>query len=245
MPAQPKINAQKYEELLLRRGRTVKWQESITCSCVNIDSGQPLYECKVCNGKGYTLSDPIEDVVLLQSVTNSREFDEMAGVFQVGDAVLTVGYYVPEVNPSTGLLNRTSKGRKNLIYSIGENDLITLTDDEYKTSEVLIKNTPIYGRPADTLLNSDIVEVRLVRKSDPVTGDITLYTKDVDFTLNGAQVVWQGVNQPNDGEQYTVQYTHRPVFTVFTSLPTPRFQDGQDLPRKVALRYRAGGLDKR
>lgn len=241
----PQIHADKYEELILRRGRRVQWQESITCSCINLDSGQPAYECKVCNGKGYTLSDPIEDVVLLQSVTNSREFDEMAGIFQVGDAVLTVGYYVPEVNPQTGLLNRAAPGRKNPIYQIGENDLITLTDDEYKTSEILIKNTPIYGRPADTLLNESIVEVRLVRTSDPSTGVITTYTKDVDFTLNANQIVWQGVNIPSDGEQYTVQYTHRPVFTVFTNLPTPRFQDGQDLPRKVALRYRAGGLGKK
>lgn len=199
----------------------------------------------VCNGKGFTLSAPIEDVVLFTSVTSNKMFDEMAGAFEVGDAVLTVGYYVPEANPQTGILNKRSLGRKNPIYAIGANDIITLTDDEYKTSEILVKNTPMYGRPADTLLNEEVVDVRMIRKSNPTDGTVIIYAPGTDFVMNGAEVVWQGVNKPNDGEQYTVQYTHRPVFTVFTSLPTPRFQDGQDLPRKVALRYRAGGLDKR
>jgi hypothetical protein len=239
---QVKLHANKFEELILRRGRTVKWQEAIVCSCSN--TGHPNYECQACKGMGYTLAEPREDVVILQSITHNNEFQEMAGVFEVGDAVMTVGAFVPLANPETGNLDRTSKGRKNPIYLAGKGDLITITDDEYKTSEVLVKGAPIFGRDADTVLNEDVVEVLRIQKSDPETGSITIYAPE-DYTFEGNRIVWSGVNEPADGENYTVVYTHRPVFTVFTQLPTPRYQDGQDLPKKVALRYRAGGLDRR
>jgi hypothetical protein len=240
---QVKLHASKFEELILRRGRKVLWQEAVMCSCSN--NGHPLYDCKACMGVGYTLAQPIEDVVLLQSVTSSKDFEAQAGMFELGDAVMTVGAYVPEANPVTGNLNRTSKGRKNLLFHVGQGDIITLTDDEYKTSEVLIKGTPIFGRQADTLLNEEVLEILRIQKSDPVTGAISVYARGTDFTFNKNIINWSGVNKPADGENYTVVYTHRPSFTVFTQLPTPRYQDGQDLPKKVALRYRAGGIDRR
>jgi hypothetical protein len=102
----------------------------------------------------------------------------------------------------------------------------------------------MYSRPADTLLNEEVVDILSIRQSNPVTGEVKVFTKDEDYTWNKNVIIWQGVNEPLDGEQYTVQYTHRPVFTVFTNLPTPRHQDGQDLPKRVAVRYRAGGFEK-
>lgn len=237
------IHVQKYEDMILRRGRRVKWQETITCSCVNIDSGQPQYECGACKGKGYVLSEPVEDVVLLMSVTHNKEFEEMAGIFEIGDAIMTVGRFVPEINPKTNLVNKQSRGRENPIFHIGMYDLITLTDDEYKTSEVLTKATPYYMRPADTLLNHDVIDVKSIRHMNPQTGDITIYEKDKDYTWKDNKITW--ISQAlGDGEQYTVQYTHRPVFIVLKQLPTPRYQDGQDLPKKVAIRFKPGGFDK-
>lgn len=242
MPS-PKLHSGRYEDLILRRGRTVKWQEAINCSCSN--NGHPNYECAACKGMGNILTEAVTDRVLLVSVTHNQEFQEMAGIFEVGDAIMSVGAYVPETNPDTGLINKVSKGRPNPIFQVGDGDVITLTDDAYKTSEVLTKGVPLFAREADTLINEDVVEVRRVQSVDVVTGDITVYSKDTDFTVEGNKIVWQGVNVPADGENYTVVYTHRPSFVVFTTLPTPRHQDGQDLPRKVALRYRAGGVDRR
>ncbi len=243
--SQNKLHATKFEDLIRRRGRIVKWQEAIVCSCWNLDSGQPQYDCNACKGLGYTYANPIEDLALVMSVTHNKEFEEYAGVFEVGDAVMTVGYRVPEVHPVTGNVITTVEGRKNPIFHVGMYDLITLTDDEYKTSEILIKDTPIYGREADTVLNEDVVEVLSVSKSDPLTGDITKYKIGEDFEVEKNKIKWVGVNQPMSGEQYAVQYTHRPMFTVLTQLPTPRYQDGQDLPKKVVLRYRVGGFDRR
>lgn len=194
---------------------------------------------------GKTLSEAVEDVVLLVSVTHNQDFQEMAGIFEVGDAIMTVGAYVPEPNPATGIVNKAAKGRPNPIFQVSDGDTVTLTDDAYKSSEVLVKGTPLFGREADTLVNDEVIEVVRIQKADTVTGAITIYQKDTDYTVTGSTIVWQGVNEPADGENYTVVYMHRPVFVVFTTLPTPRHQDGQDLPRKVALRYRAGGVDRR
>lgn len=243
--SQNRLHATKFEDLIRRRGRIVKWQEAIICSCWNLDSGQPQYGCQACKGLGYTYAQPIEDLALVMSVTHNKEFEESAGVFEVGDAIMTVGLRVPEVHPVTGNVITTVEGRKNPLFHVGMYDLITLTDDEYKTSEILIKDTPIYEREADTLINEDVVDVLSVSKSDPITGDITKYKLNEDFEVDGNKIKWVGVNQPMSGEQYSVQYTHRPMFTVLTQLPTPRYQDGQDLPKKVVLRYRAGGFDRR
>lgn len=240
--SQNKLHAYKYEELILRRGRRVKWQEAVTCSCINYDSGQPTYECQACDGKGFVLADPIEDTVLVQSVTHNKEFEEMAGIFEIGDAIMSVGYLVPQVHPN-GNINKVDPGRPNPIFHCGMYDLITLTDDEYKTSEVLIKNSDMYARKADTLLNEDVVDILSIRKMNPLTGEVLIYAKGVDYTWNKNKIEWLGAVEPMNGEQYTVQYTHRPVFTILKQLPTPRYQDGQNLPKRVALRYRAGGFD--
>ena len=238
-----KLHANKYEELVRRRGRIVRWQEAIMCSCWT-DLQHPLYDCNACNGYGYTYADPIDDLAIVQSVAHNKEFEEMAGVFEIGDAIMSVGRFVAEVNPVTGHPNMRVPGRENPIFHVGMFDLITLLDDDYKTSELLVKGRDIYGRPPDTLLNEDVVEVRAVRKSDIITGDITHYEAGTDYEVVGNRIEWLS-DGPGDGEQYSVQYTHRPVFTVLTQLPSPRYQDGQDLPKKVALRYRAGGYDRK
>jgi hypothetical protein len=238
------LHAKKFEELIRRRGRRVKWQEAIMCSCWNLDSGQPQYACQSCKGLGYTYAPAVEDVALVTSITHSKSFDASAGVFEIGDAVLTVGFYVPEANPNTGIIDATRNGRENPLFHVGMHDLITLTDDEYKTSEILVKGQDIYSRPADTLLNEDVVHIKSIRQSDPVTGDLQVFEADTDYRLEGNRIEWTGQNAPAEGTQYSVQYTHRPMFTVLTTLPTQRYQDNQDLPRNVALRYRAGGFDR-
>lgn len=237
----PQIHAEKFEVLIQRRGREVKWEEAILCSCWNLTSGQPDYNCKACKGKGHTYNTPVLGIVLFTSVTANADFQDMAGMFQIGDAVMTVPKRM-WLRTATGWDMRTFENVP--LYNVGMYDLITLTDDEYKTSEVLIKGEPMYGRPADTLINDTVTAIQVVRKSDPVTGAITDYVPGVDYTNTADTINWlAGGNAPDDGEQYSVIYRHHPVFTVLTTLPKPRHQDGNDLPRYVALRYRAGGFE--
>lgn len=238
------LNAVKFEDKIRRRGRIVKWQEAIVCSCVNMDSGSPDYNCEACKGLGQTYAEPVEDLALIQSIVHSKAFEETVGAFELGDAMMTVGHKVPATNPATGYLDATKPGRLNPLFHVGMYDIITLTDDVYKTSEVLVKGQNIYARPADTLLNVDVLDVTAIRTSDRVTGVITSYEQGTDYVVEGNVIKWVGDNQPMYGEQYSVQYTHRPSFIVLVQLPTQRYQDKQELPRSVVLRYRAGGFDR-
>lgn len=237
----PVLHADKFEVLIQKHGREVRWEEAILCSCWNLVSGQPDYNCLVCGGKGHTYSAPVNGVVLFTSITANVDFKEMAGMFQMGDAVMTVPKRMWRRNGNAWDLRNFDTVP---MYNVGMHDLITLTDDEYKTSEVLVKGEMQYGRPADTLLNDTVTAIQLVRQSFPETGVTIDYVQGVDFTNTLGTINWlDGGNAPADGEQYSVVYRHLPVFTVTTNLPKPRHQDGNDLPRYVALRYRAGGFE--
>ena len=243
--ANTQLHASKYEQMIARRGRDVQWEQAILCSCWNMDSGQPNYQCRACGGKGYTYEEPVVERALVMSITANKEYDEVAGVFEVGDAIMTVpkNAYKVVMPPGNTGVGSIVYDKENKMFDVGMFDLITLLDDEVKSSELLIRGEPIYGRPADTLLNPKVTRILTIRRSDPVTGVVTKYTPNEDFTFTGATINWLTDNQPSEGQVYSVTYMHRPVYTVLTTLPKPRHQDGQDLPRFVALRYRAGGFE--
>ncbi len=244
--ASPQIHAGKFEQMIARRGRDVKWEQAVICSCWNMNTQQPSYECNACNGSGYTYDDPLIQRALVMSIANNKEFEEMSGIFEVGDAVMTVPYRIPRMLPNGTIDVTESRWEINPMFDVGMYDKVTLLDDEYKTSELLIRGESIFGRPPDTLLNDDVVEIKTVRTSDPITGAITKYRKDRDFRIVGNRIEWiPGGSAPDEGQTYSVMYTHRPVYVVLTNLPKPRKQDNQDLPRYVALRYRAGGFDRK
>lgn len=240
---QVKLHAERYEQLIDRRGRVVDWQEAEICSCWNTDSGQPSYSCTACNGKGYVYQPAIEVTAVVMSITLNKDFQEMAGMFEVGDAVMIVPKRVPTKLPN-GIYDMKDF-KDNPMYEIGLWDKIHLLDDEYKSSEVLIKDTPIGNRPADTLVNELVTRVKALRKYDQVAGTVTTYLEGTDFKLIANLISWLvGGNSPASGEQYSVVYFHKPTYVVTAALPKPRHQDGQDLPRYVVLRYLAGGVER-
>lgn len=236
------LHAGKFEDMIDRRGREVQWEEAIVCSCWNEDSGQPSYTCQACHGKGFVYQPPVLAKATVNSVTINQDWESMAGIFDVGDAIMTVSKRVPIKNGDIV----TNKYTDNPMFEIGVNDRITLLDDEYKSSEVLIKGAPVGHRDADTLLNEYITRTKAVNVYDPDTGAKTSYVPDVDYRLNKNVIEWlPGGNAPADFQQYSVVYFHRPVYTVIANLPKPRHQDGQDLPRYVALRYLSGAVDRK
>lgn len=228
--------------MLDRRGRSVQWQEAIICSCVSMDSGQPLYTCKACHGKGFIYEYPIVAKSAITSITLNQDWEAMAGVFEVGDAVMTVPKHVP-IRNSVGI--PTGISTANPVFEIGMNDKVTLLDDDFKTSEVLIKDMPIGGRPSDTLLNDIITRIKTIRTYDSVTGISISYTVGVDYILVGNKISWTSTGRkPAIGQQYSVVYFHKPMYVVIATLPKPRHQDGQDFPRYVALRYLSGAVNR-
>jgi len=185
----------------------------------------------------------VEAKVLITSITLSKDFEAMAGVFEVGDAVMTVPKRVP-----VRLSNQAPTGQytTNPIFAgIGMYDRILLLDDEFKSSEVLVKGTAINARTPDTLLNSAVTSIRSIRKYNQTTGVGTTYQPTIDYTLTGSTITWTSNGaKPATGQQYSVVYYHRPMYVVTATLPKPRHQDGQDFPRYVALRYLAGGIER-
>jgi hypothetical protein len=238
----PILHAYKFEEMLDRRGRSIEWKEAIICPCTNMDSGQPAYHCKACGGKGYTYSTPIVAKSAITSITLNQDWEAMAGVFEVGDAVMTVPKLVPVRNVA-GIA--TGRSTPNPVFEIGMNDKVTLLDDDFKTSEVLIRDVPIGGREPDTLLNESITRIKAVRTADPDTGAIINYSQGTDYVLAGNKISWlPNGNKPATLQQYSVVYFHKPTYVVVATLPKPRHQDGQDFPRYVALRYLSGAVDR-
>jgi hypothetical protein len=241
---QVKIHAEKYEQLIDRRGRPIMWEEAVMCTCWDFRSGQPLYSCRACNGKGYIYMEPVESNALVMSVNLSKDFQDMAGVFEVGDAVMTVPKHIPKKLYNGGY--DMSDIEDNPMYDIGLWDRVTLLDDEYKSSEILIKGIPMDSRPADTLRNDKITGVKSIQKYNKNTGEATYYELGIDFAVQGSKINWIDMaNSPSEGEQYSVVYFHRPIYIVTATLPKPRHQDGQDLPRYVALRYLDEGVAKK
>ncbi|MFS8214816.1 hypothetical protein [Paenibacillus sp. S29] len=233
------LNGQKFEDLIARHGRDVMWQESFRCSCCNLDSGQPMYGCPICGGTGFVYESAIKCRALIQSVTTTKDYLAYAGMFEVGDAIMSV---------SANMLKRTESGGFDLsgrepvpMFNIGFGDIVSLIDDEVKTSDILARGTEVRQRPPDTLLNPKVTKVLSIRRHDPGTGTVTQYVAGEDYEVQGATIHWMG-NQPPEGAQYSVMYMHRPVYTVYAVLPRPRHQNGQDLPRAVVLRYYPGGV---
>lgn len=243
MTITPKIDASKFEILIQRRGRDVRWEEAVICSCWNMDTQQPNYACNACGGFGYIHTDPITARGLVMSITQNKDFDETAGLFEIGDAVMTIPKRLPTALPNGNFNYRAMIAQP--MFEIGMWDKVTLLDDEYKSSELLVKGVSLYGRPADTLVQDEPTRVKSIQTVDALTGTVTTYAPGTDFVLNGKVIDWQGVNKPAEGATYSVVYFHRPVYTVTAVLPKPRHQDGQDLPRYVALRYKNGGLDRK
>lgn len=241
-----KLHADKFEDMIARRGRDVLWEQAIQCTCWNLDSGQPNAECMACGGIGYTYEPAVTERALVQSVTMSNEYNEAAGIFDIGDAVMTVPKRV--FGLKTAPNNHSGVGtpvylRDNAMFNVGIYDIITLLDDEIRTSEVLIKGQDYYERPADTLLNIKVTKLLNVRVNDPITGEIKKYEPGVDVTHTDNKIEWLTADAPPDGTQYSVTFMHRPVYTVIATLPKPRHQDNQDLPRYVVLRFRGAGTD--
>lgn len=237
------MHASSFEDMLFRRGRKVQWQEATICSCWNLETGQPLYNCQACYGLGYIYGTPISATALVTSITVEKAFDQSIGSFEYGDATLTVPKRFPKKNPNTGLYSKRDF-IDNPMYDLGLFDLITLTDDEIKFSEVLTRNRSINGRPPDTLSQSAVTRIKTVQKVNTTTGQITVYQPGIDYQLSGNTIQWLSANKPADGENYGVAYFHHPSYYVFTELPKPRYQDNQYMPRSVVIRLRMGGVTK-
>jgi hypothetical protein len=233
-----RLSAQHFEEMITRRGVPVLWEKAIRCTCFDSYSGQPSYSCKACGGTGYVYAHPVKvTTVLIMSLVLSKDFTPV-GDFRMGDLVATVPkrYKAQDANKKV-------IWPFNPMYDIGDYDKVTLLDSEYRAHDILVKDEPIGKRSPDTLSNQNITRVLNLVRTDANTGEVVEYFPEVDFTLNGNKVEWVTQNSPAPGEKYSVLYYYNPTYIVYTQLPQPRDQDGQNFPKKVVLRFREDILD--
>lgn len=217
--------------MLYRRGRGVYWERAMKCSCYNEYSGNPNIACKACEGRGYIYDEPIyEDAVAVQGLVVSKNYTPI-GEYQMGDAVCTVPYKVPDKSQIP------YSERLVPMFWIGEFDRVTLMTSEFKYTDTVIRGTWFRQQPPDTLRHRHITDVIRVLQSDPDTGQVTIYEPGVDYELDGRTIKWlDDGNSPAEETFYTVMYRYHPTYTVYTELPQARDQDGQHFPRKVILR---------
>jgi hypothetical protein len=107
-----------FDQLVSQKGFTVVWEQAMFCSCLNLTSGQPDYNCPVCHGKGYAYMPPKTTKVIATSI-NGRKDQERIGLNEQGTA------YITSRNEDL----------------IGFRDRFTFVDFQVKTTEVLVRGT--------------------------------------------------------------------------------------------------------
>jgi len=261
------LDQQRFEELIAESGKLVTWRAGYRCSCWKEASGSPDYECKACGGIGYVYQTPYTVHALMTAIDMKKDFLPV-GEWRMGDITCTVPNRLREIvpfePPKTGYEIRWNH---NPMWIIGEGDLVTLPDSEQRTSEILVRDQPLWLRPANTLLHppESILEVLALSVSDPASGVVTTFEageEGVDYTVDADTVTWDPASvkdftvlknvvnfNPNgtnaqtllEGQQYSVTYTHLVTYIVYMQLPMPRDHYGK-MPRKVILRLRGVGL---
>jgi hypothetical protein len=227
-----RINNKLFTDMVAGRGMPVMWERAQKCTCWDEYSGQPNNECKACGGFGYVYDEPVfENQVLIMSLVNNKEFTPI-GEYKLGDGIMTI----PATKKHVDSVSKIITYPENPLYYIGEWDRVTLLYTEYRTDETLVRGLPLYGRDADTLRNVNVTKIIKVLHADPDTGVITLYNKDTDYTVDDNKITW--ISGPEVGTRYSVMYLYHPVYIVYTQLPQSRDQDGQNLPKKVVLRFK-------
>lgn len=110
------ISPNMYDNLIKQKGYRLIWEQALFCPCMNLESGQPDYECKSCYGRGYKYIRPKRIRALVTSI-NGRKDQHRIGLEEVGGAYLT---------PSSS-------------DNVGFRDRFIFVDFTTKFSEVLVK----------------------------------------------------------------------------------------------------------
>jgi hypothetical protein len=108
------LKVQKFDKAISEKGLNVLWEEAMLCSCLGQGKGQPLFNCKYCNGSGYLYSPPKKIIALVTKLGGDQNFEPI-GNRNVGDAYLT---------PTSDVL-------------MGFHDRLTFSDLRSKYSEVV------------------------------------------------------------------------------------------------------------
>lgn len=84
----PDFKPELFDSAIRQKGYKMVWEQSMLCSCYDLDSGQPDFRCTHCRGKGYVYFDPQEIRAVVTSLNGHKE-QERIGLMDFGTAYLT------------------------------------------------------------------------------------------------------------------------------------------------------------
>ena len=191
-----------YDEIILQKGMVALWEESMTCFCLTEDSGQPNFNCTVCNGSGYIYAAPKETRVLTSGL--SGKFD-----------LTNIGLVPKGVAYATSLSN----------VLMGFHDRLTFPDFNSKYSQVITfndgKSNRLY-RPAKRIIRCLALEAEYIPEDMPVPeGNIDNTAEEVqvipDFKISedGFYIEWTNIETwIPDGARVSVLYVTSPSYII-------------------------------
>ena len=199
-----------FDDLLTSLGQQFIWRKAYACPCSNPSSGAANPACPVCSGKGWTWDATGVQGVAGVPNTNPRKVMAQFGIYEPGDAMLTI----PQASP---------------IYSIGHMDRVMALNSPRPFTETLVHD----GTDQLYWYVPGIIVSR-VFWLDPTGQTIIeggLPTVNADGTLT-----WQ-TEEPPAGAEYSITGSRLAEYYVYSDIAANRMeQSGSRLPVKVHLR---------
>lgn len=82
------LKPEEFDRTVYQKGARVIWEKSILCSCLDIHTGQPDFNCISCKGKAFTYFDPKEIRAVVSGMGGDNN-NIPIGLIDVGTAYLT------------------------------------------------------------------------------------------------------------------------------------------------------------
>lgn len=77
-----------YDDLIKQKGMKCDWEQAVVCQCISEDSGQPDFNCPLCNGSGFRFLPPKPIRVLATSFNSNVTVDTLS-MREPGTAYIT------------------------------------------------------------------------------------------------------------------------------------------------------------
>jgi hypothetical protein len=217
------FNTAAMSDFIRRRGERLKYYSGMKCTCTSStmmtgstypDPSRANPNCAACKGLGWIWIDRGEIGGLITNINQHKEL-LISGEAVPGDLVLS-----PDLQYTLSDYDKIKfKWPEGIPF---EGELITRSSD-------VDSDTTFYG----------VMEVIKCMIVDPVTGDITTYLPNVDFTFDKATptnaITWISANKPADGAVYSLKYSALVEWICFAP-PQPRRERGTNLGQKVIMR---------
>jgi hypothetical protein len=215
-----RINLARQSEFIRQHGENLRYFLAVKCSCTMMQYGSNLPDanranpnCKACHGIGWIWQDKGFITGLITNVSQNKDLLQ-SGVAAPGDLVLS-----PDPR-----------------YTISDFDKIQMqwADGIPYEGQLVTRSTG----STDTL-NYAILDVISCIQTDPVTGNVTEFKKDIDFTINTTNpsntITWITGRGPVSGTVYSIKYKALVDWICFAP-PQPRRERGTNLGQRVIMR---------